>query len=55
MFEQYPSNEIAGTTLDWHSIMMYPIPKSWTLDGSSAGMNSDLSDTDKTFIRKQYP
>jgi len=55
MFEQYPSNEIAGTKLDWHSIMMYPIPKSWTLDGSSAEMNDNLSDMDKTFIRKQYP
>jgi serralysin len=54
MFEQYPSNEIAGTKLDWHSIMMYPIPKSWTLDGSSAAMNGDLSDNDKTFISKQY-
>jgi hypothetical protein len=35
--------------------MMYPIPKSWTLDGSSAALNADLSDTDKIFIRKQYP
>jgi serralysin len=55
MFEQYPSNEIAGTELDWHSIMMYPIPKSWTLDGSSAGLNKDLAQMDKTFIQKQYP
>jgi len=55
MFEQYPSNEIAGTKLDWHSIMMYPIPKSWTTDGNSAGMNNALSDTDTKFIRTQYP
>jgi serralysin len=55
MFEQYPSNEIAGTKLDWHSIMMYPIPKSWTTDQSSAGMNNTLSDTDNKFIRTQYP
>jgi hypothetical protein len=55
MFEQYPSNQIAGTTLDWHSIMMYPIPKSWTLDGNSAGLNGMLSDTDTKFIRAQYP
>lgn len=55
MFEAYPSNEIAGTTLDWHSIMMYPIAASWTLDGSSAGLNDDLSGTDKTFIQQQYP
>jgi serralysin len=55
MFEQYPSNEIAGTQLDWHSIMLYPIPISWTNDGTSAGMNNTLSDDDKKFIRKQYP
>ncbi len=55
MFESYPSNEIAGTTLDWHSIMMYPIPASWTLDRSSAGLNTDLSPMDREFIRKQYP
>jgi serralysin len=55
MFEAYPSNTIAGTTLDWHSIMMYPIPASWTLDGSSVGLNSDLSEVDRTFIQQQYP
>ena len=26
-----------------HSIMMYPIPASWTKNGFSAGFNSDLS------------
>lgn len=55
MFEAYPPNEIAGTKLDWHSIMLYPIPKSWTTDGKSAGMNKELSPKDKTFIAKQYP
>lgn len=55
MFEQYPSNEITGTKLDRHSIMMYPIPASWTTDGSSAELNADLSPEDKAFIKKQYP
>jgi serralysin len=55
MFEQYPSNEIDGTKLDWHSIMMYPIPASWTLGGESAGLNADLSADDKAFIKKAYP
>ncbi len=55
MFEKYPPNEIAGTTLNSTSIMMYPIPKSWTLDGKSAGLNTDLSATDRTFIKQQYP
>jgi len=30
---------------------MYPIPKSWTTDGFSAGLNRELSTTDKDFIR----
>jgi serralysin len=55
MFDQYPTNSIAGTPLDWHSIMLYPIPKSWTTDETSVGMNITLSDDDKKFIRKQYP
>jgi hypothetical protein len=55
MFEAYPPNEIAGTMLDSSSIMMYPIPRSWTLDGTSAAMNNDLSAKDKEFISKQYP
>jgi len=56
MFEEYPSNEIFGTKLDQHSIMMYPIPRSWVTDGSqSVGLNTDLSDTDRKFIRLQYP
>lgn len=55
MFEAYPQNEIAGTKLDATSIMMYPIPASWTLDGTTAGSNSDLSAKDKSFIKQQYP
>ena len=55
MFEEYPSNEIAGTKLDWHSIMMYPIPVKWTTDGTSAGFNDELSADDRAFIAKQYP
>jgi serralysin len=55
MFEAYPRNEVNGTTLDANSIMMYPIPASWTLDGTTAGTNADLSSKDKSFIRQQYP
>src|ERR1044072_6956404 len=55
MFEQYPPNEIDGTTLDRHSIMMYPIPASWILKGESVGLNADLSPADKDFIKKAYP
>lgn len=55
MFEHYPSNEIDGTRLDATSIMMYPIPKSWTTDGTTASLNDDLSPDDKAFIKKKYP
>jgi hypothetical protein len=55
MFEQYPSNTIAGTTLDRDSIMMYPIPQSWLIEGAPVGMNEVLSETDQKFIRLQYP
>jgi serralysin len=47
-------DDVAATAMDPASIMMYPIPASWTTDGFSAGFNSDLSAGDKTFIRKQY-
>jgi|ERR1043166_1190774 hypothetical protein len=55
MFAKYNPNEVSGTDVDPQSIMMYPIPKAWTLDDFSAGFNADLSDKDKTFIRFAYP
>ena len=55
MFKKYSPGEVSGTDVDAKSIMMYPIPASWTLDGFSAGFNSGLSEKDKTFIRFAYP
>src|SRR5271168_3131633 len=55
MFDTYSAEEINGSKLDPTSIMMYPIPKSWRTDGLSAGLNTDLSATDRTFIKKVYP
>jgi serralysin len=46
--------DVNATAMDAKSIMMYPIPASWTIDGFSAGFNSDLSDGDRKFIRRQY-
>ena len=46
--------DVNATAMDPKSIMMYPIPAAWTLDGFSAGFNSDLSEKDRKFIRKQY-
>jgi serralysin len=47
-------SDVTATAMDKDSIMMYPIPETWTTDGFSAGFNSDLSDADKKFIRRQY-
>jgi hypothetical protein len=54
MFEPYAKNEVNGTSLDKDSIMMYPIPASWTLNGFDVGLNKDLSAGDKGFINEQY-
>jgi len=55
MFKKYDPSEGSGTAVDPKSIMMYPIPAAWTTDGFSVGMNGELSDTDKEFIRGAYP
>jgi len=49
-----PANVIT-TALDKKSIMMYPIPLSWTLDGFSSPGGEVISDVDKTFIGNIYP
>ena len=53
--EQYADGDIIGTNVDATSIMMYPIPASWTLDGFSADFNEGLSKEDKGFIGFIYP
>ncbi len=55
MFKKYKRSELESTPVDAHSIMMYPVPKTWTTDGFSAGMNRELSQKDKDFIRGAYP
>jgi hypothetical protein len=55
MFAKYEPGTLAATDVDPKSIMMYPIPKAWTLDGTSAGLNAELSDKDKQFIATNYP
>lgn len=54
MFEPYDKNQTNSTPLDDGSIMMYPIPDDWTLNGFSVGLNNDLSAKDKMFIHKEY-
>jgi hypothetical protein len=55
MFKAYKVSEVAATPVDAKSIMMYPIPKSWTEDGFTAGLNSELSPNDEALISNQYP
>jgi len=50
MFKTYDKNQINGTQLDKKSIMLYAIPREWTLDGFSSQENQQLSPTDKEFI-----
>jgi hypothetical protein len=55
IFLKYDPASVTTTKTDATSIMMYPIPASWTTDGFSAGFNKELSETDKAFIREAYP
>ena|SRR5687767_2417094 len=55
VLDRYDPEDTTGTDVDPTSIMMYPIPATWTNDGFSAGFNEDLSDTDREFIRDAYP
>jgi len=50
MFATYAREQINGTLLDKKSIMLYAIPKTWTLDGFQSEPNEVLSETDKRFI-----
>jgi serralysin len=55
MFDKYDPAKLIATPVDAVSIMMYPIPASWTLDGFSAGFNNSLSDNDRALIHQAYP
>jgi serralysin len=56
VFRAYAEHETNYTQFDPGSIMVYPIPAHWTKDGSSVGLNADLSDMDRWFIRNVlYP
>jgi hypothetical protein len=55
MFKAYAKKDTNFGKFDKDSIMLYPIPKSWTTDGFSVGFNNDLSKNDKLFISQQYP
>lgn len=54
MFAQYDRKETFTTDVDPMSIMMYPIPPSWTKDGFTAPFNTTLTGKDKALIREVY-
>lgn len=51
----YLPENVITTALDKMSIMMYPIPQSWTLDGFTTPGGRVISDVDSAFIGKVYP
>lgn len=55
MFEAYSVDQLNGTEFDPRSIMLYAIPKRWTMDGFSSQPNGVLSEVDKAWLRAQYP
>src|SRR5678815_5609740 len=55
LFRPWETSETNFTKLDPESIMMYPIPVRWTVDGFTTRANITLSATDREFIARAYP
>jgi esterase/lipase superfamily enzyme len=55
IFRPNRENLLYATPVDSTSIMMCPIPRSWTLDGDSVGLNNELSREDEGLVRALYP
>lgn len=55
IFQRYKRSQTQYSKFDPHSIMVYRIPKTWTLNGIEIAENAVLSETDKQYIQKWYP
>jgi len=57
MFATYDRDQVNATTVDKKSIMLYTIPKAWTLNDFSSTPNNVLSEQDKKFAGnpRNYP
>jgi serralysin len=55
IFKVYQTSETQYTHFDASSIMIYPIPAFLTTNGYGVSMNTALSLTDRSFIKKLYP
>jgi serralysin len=54
VLDHYPAKDVTASPVDKLSIMMYPIPKAWTLNNFSSGLNGVLSQDDVNFIKQNY-
>ncbi len=55
LFQLYDENETNFTDFDPTSIMQYAVPEQLTIGNYSIGWNTELSELDRTFMRRQYP
>src|SRR5689334_4570983 len=55
VFRKYAAESTQFSQFDPKSIMCYPFPASWTLDGTGTAVNNALSATDRSFINRCYP
>ncbi|PWY89867.1 zincin [Aspergillus heteromorphus CBS 117.55] len=55
MFAHYSQDRVQATDFDMASIMLYYYPASWTTDGKGTPYNTELSQSDKDYIRFCYP
>ena len=55
IFQTYDEDLTVHTQVDPESIMMYPIPRDFTLDRFETELNTQLSPIDEEFIRRAYP
>lgn len=55
VFYKLPTDGVTFSPYDPASIMHYPVPKEFTLNGFMIGWNRELSAIDKTFIQTMYP
>ncbi len=54
-FERYSRDHVKATRFDPESVMLYTVPRSWTVDGTSFPENADLSELDRAFVAAAYP
>jgi Astacin (Peptidase family M12A)/Bacterial pre-peptidase C-terminal domain len=57
VLDRYSVDQIQGTAFDPESIMLYAFPDEWTRNPGGTHENTDLSGTDKKFVRsaRMYP